>query len=209
MSPKIEIPYKSDIKIEKDAINLLQKYNPEGIIPVPVEEIVELGFKISIIPTPGLENQYGIDSFITSDFQKIFIDEFCFMNQEERARFSIAHELAHKIYHEVIYNKMKISDEKSYIGFQSNTDRNIVKRMEIQAYRFAGFLLIPTDVLKSTLHSSVLKYGGIDNLSIENLSQITNDLKEKFFVSGDCLRRQIELIKPSFIRRIEDYSRGL
>jgi hypothetical protein len=80
----------------------------------------------------------------------------------------------------------------------------MIKRMEIQSYRFAGFVLIPTYVLQSTINLSVKQFGGIDNLSIEDLSKITNLLREEFFVSGDCLRRQIELVNPSFIKTIEE-----
>ena len=54
MPSMIEVPYHSYKTLRRRATDFLRTYNAKGLIPVPVEEIVEFEFGINIIPIPGL-----------------------------------------------------------------------------------------------------------------------------------------------------------
>jgi len=43
-------------------------------VPVPIEEIVEFGLGINIIPLPGLHVSHEIDGFLSADMTEISVD---------------------------------------------------------------------------------------------------------------------------------------
>jgi hypothetical protein len=99
--------------LSKDYLNFvaskfLKEYNPSNVIPVPIEEIIEFGLKMDIIPIPGLKDisvdaGLDIDAFISSDLKSITIDQYTMEKRENRYRYTLAHEIAHKLLHEDIY----------------------------------------------------------------------------------------------------------
>ncbi len=137
------IPYLSNEDLIARANAFLALYNNDNTIPVPIEHITEYDLGISVIPTKNLEKIWGIDAFINSELNTIVIDERTYMGQEERTRFTLAHEVAHKILHEDAYQKLDIKDEASYLHFQENGNVQAKKSMEYQAYFLAGYLVLP------------------------------------------------------------------
>jgi len=95
MGNKIEVPYLSYEQIRARANDFLSQYNPSGIIPVPIEEIIEFALKINIVPIPGLQKALETDGFISSDFSTISVDQFVLEERERRYRFTLAHEIGH------------------------------------------------------------------------------------------------------------------
>lgn len=90
-----------------------------------------------------LLSRFGIDAFSTSDFKEIYIDSKQFFEIENRARFTLAHELGHYVlHHDFIKNSQKFKNINQWIKFVLED----VKRepLETQANIFAGFLLMPT-----------------------------------------------------------------
>lgn len=61
-------------ELEKAANQFLSEHHPDGSIPIPIEEIVEIKLGIKLIPAPGLL-RLGIDAFLTHDFKEIYIDQ--------------------------------------------------------------------------------------------------------------------------------------
>ena len=72
-------------EIESAAIDFLLQHHPDGSIPIPIDEIIELELKIKIIPIPKL-GSFGIDGLSNHEFTEIHIDDYQFSNSENRAR---------------------------------------------------------------------------------------------------------------------------
>ncbi len=201
-----KIPYISKNNLALIASEFLEENNKDGTLPIPIELIADM-CGVSIIPTKDLKSIWGIDAFITSSFSAIVIDQFSFENYEERARFTIAHELAHLILHRNVYRSLNINDENSYIDFQSNGDPKVKKRMEAQAYIFAGYVLMPKEQFKQDFNRLINSYGGLEHTTAEDFIYLSDELSSKYKVSGESLRRQIELEFPSAIKQIESLAR--
>lgn len=63
-----------DLRAKAD--EFLRQHHPTGTVPVPIEQIVEFGFGINIIPLPGLHHDHDIDGLIASSPTEIFVDLF-------------------------------------------------------------------------------------------------------------------------------------
>ncbi len=57
--------------LRRTAASFLDAYHPVRSLPIPIEEIIDLRFKLDIIPTPGLLEHFDIDAQITSDLTTI------------------------------------------------------------------------------------------------------------------------------------------
>lgn len=112
-------------QVRNAADEFLKKYNRKGLLPVPIEDIAELSLNIFVCAVPGIKNLIGIDGFITSDFTQITIDEHCYTKFVERTRFTIAHEIGHKILHQEWYIKNGPKDFSSHQDFFSKISGTI------------------------------------------------------------------------------------
>lgn len=165
----------------------LEKYHPNYTIPIPIEEIVELKLKIKISTIPNLKSECDTDGFISSDFTEITLDDNMFNLYEERARFTIAHEVGHKILHAKIYENCKIKTKEEYREFQNSlTDEN-QKWLEVQAHIFAACVLVPTKKLKEEMSAAM---GGQNPQADYSISYLRN-LPQRFKVSWEVLARRI------------------
>jgi hypothetical protein len=137
------VPILSYEKIVEEARKCLEHAHPSGHIPVPIEDIIDVGFGIDIVPTPNLETHFETIAFITKDLREIRVDDYVFRRQPSRLRFSLAHELAHVVLHESVYNSLFFTtpaEWKTAFGLMNSSD---YKRMELQADSFAGLILVP------------------------------------------------------------------
>ena len=143
MVKHIKPPYLPYDDIRPKASQFLESHNPERIIPVPIEDIVEkdLGIFISVIP--DLELLHGIDSFIEMDGKTLSIDEGVF-GFRPRCRFSYAHEIGHLSLH---FGNAPFSTTEEFVEYRVNLDKKGDYWFEIQAYNFAGLILVPPDEL--------------------------------------------------------------
>lgn len=183
------IPHRSTGELKQEANKFLASYNKDNEIPVPIEYIADYNLGISVIPSKDLERLWGIDAFINSALDTIVIDNRTYMSQEERTRFSIAHEVAHAVLHREFYEKLEVRDEKSYLDFQEKGDSDAKKKMEIQAYIFAGYILLPEKQFNPRFESL---FESLTSVDIDELFQIMRILSVEFQVSSICLRKQIE-----------------
>lgn len=133
------------------ANNFLKTYHSSFDLPIPIEEIVEHKMDIAVFAVPGIKSLIGIDTFISSDFSQITVDEDCFVRFPERTRFSIAHEVGHLILHKDWYEKYEPKTFEDYLNSHDKADEQIYKFTEIQAQTFAGLVLVPTDILINEL----------------------------------------------------------
>lgn len=182
------------------AENFLKEFNPANQLPIPIEEIVELKMKIGIMVIPGLKKLLGIDSFISSNFSQITIDEFSYTKFAERTRFSIAHEIGHIILHKNWYENHGPKTIDDYLIFHEKIDRETYKFLEIQASTFAGLVLVPTKLLLEELKKRLGKIPNNENP--EFLRPVFQDLLDLFQVSGEVLLRR--MIREKIINNISN-----
>lgn len=171
--------------VNRKANEFLQKYNPSGNLPIPIEEIVELKMHIALVVVPGIKELLGIDAFISSDFSQITIDQYAYENYTERTKFSIAHEIGHSIMHAEWYKNHGPKNLEDYLTFHERISNEAYKYLEIQANTFAGLVLVPTDPLTALLKTKLGRIPSNEDLSI--LLPMFQELLNIFGVSGDML----------------------
>lgn len=185
--------------VNRKANEFLQKYNPSGNLPIPIEEIVELQMNVALVVVPGIKELLGIDAFISSDFSQITIDEYAYENYTERTKFSIAHEIGHSIMHAEWYKDHGPKNLDDYLTFHERINQESYKYLEIQANTFAGLVLVPTAPLITLLRTKLGRMPSNEDLSI--LLPVFQELLDVFRVSGDMLlyRMQREkLVKSTY-----------
>lgn len=165
-------------------------------IPVDIEKILEIGLKISIIPSPGLQNRVNVDAFISSNWKNIYVDNGRYMSDSyyRRIRFSLAHELGHFILHKDIFESLNIDTLEEYYRFYNECPQEQSKYLEAQANKFAGYLLMPRDILEAYkikyLREARNKLIGTpleNNEEIDLNGVIAQDLADIFEVSSQAM----------------------
>ena len=58
----LPVPRISYEDVRTKANEILAEHHPSIQIPIPIEQILEFGFDVSIIPLPGLQTVYEIDA---------------------------------------------------------------------------------------------------------------------------------------------------
>jgi len=218
----MEVKYIHESKIEAAAFKLLgeygQKFGEVTQPPIPVEEIIDSHLKLD----------YGFDDLPSSleipdvlgatwvQFKKIRIDQSLdpteYPAKIGRYRFTVAHELGHWQLH-----KSQIL-ENSNSFFETQQKPAIVcrkvsakKPIEIQADKFAGFLLMPKQMVQNKwkeIVGSLEPYVAVDEISDiserwglaednQPTVQIAKQLAKIFNVSGQSM--QIRLVNLKLI----------
>lgn len=149
MATRIEAPRLSYEQIRASANDFLARYNPSGVIPVPIEEIVEFALKMNIVPIPGLQKAVGCDGFISCDFKTISVDQFVLEERERRYRFTLAHEVGHLWLHKEIYSGLEVRTVNDWKKHQSDIGIEAYGWIEFQAYSFGGLVLVPKEKLSA------------------------------------------------------------
>ena len=194
---EIKAPYFSYDVLRERAETFLDKYHSQRTIPIPIEEIVEFQFEMDIVPEPGLHSHFDIDSYITADLQEIRIDEFVYESRPGRYRFSLAHELGHRVLHKEVFAKLafqKISEWKKLIV--SAIPEREYGYLEYQANSFAGLVLVPQTDLAEKYRDvcSLIESHGISMQNDSEVAQnfIAEHLAEYFVVSPAVIHRRLQ-----------------
>lgn len=196
---KIKVPYLTYDDIRRYSDDFISKYNPSRTIPTPIEEIVEIKFGIDIIPLPGLHQSYNVDGFIYSDLKAIAVDESVYFNRPARYRFTLAHEIGHRILHKDFYEQYKfklISEWKDFIKSISDKDYSY---LEYHAYCFAGLILVPPKQLLSITKKAIshIEKEGISLKKSWDFAwdYISEHLAKEFVASKEVIIRRLEFDK--------------
>jgi len=179
-------------QIRRIAEDFLNKYHKKLSIPVPIEEIAELELQISLVTIPQMKSSFDIDGFINSTFDQITIDNDIFNLFEERARFTIAHELGHWVLHSSIYSQFKIQTLEEYLRFQNSITAEDQKWLEIQANIFAACLLVPSSRLKEEFTLTLKKEKVPRGAGEEYFIPLIEQLPTKFKVSWAVMYRRMQ-----------------
>lgn len=114
---------------------------------------------------------------------------YCDPRYENRLRFTIAHEVGHLVLHRDIFLDLAINSPEDLYRASRGMSEEDYKWLELQAYMFAGHVLVPSDLLLSEVNSR-LKLSG-KKLTPEELYPISQDLLDLFQVSGEVLVRRL------------------
>jgi Zn-dependent peptidase ImmA (M78 family) len=140
----IEAPYLPYDKLRKVAGEFLRQHHPQGTIPVPIESIIEFDFRMDVVPFPGLLSAYEIDSWLSNDLATIYIDEFVLKKRPARYRFSLAHELSHKLIHADLFREVSFASFAEWNQIMASIPTREYGFIESQAYSLAGLILVPS-----------------------------------------------------------------
>jgi len=175
MTSDIKVDYLTYGRIGKISDDLLNKYNLGKKIPIDIEKLFDNILQINIIPFPGLYKDFDINAFTSSNLEKIYIDEYLYLNLEPQYRFTLAHELGHIILHKYFYEQFKIKDKDSYIDFLSSVDETEYGHLEYQANCFAGHFLVPSNHLE-------VQFKKLSNNMLGFISKRLKNMKRKDYL---------------------------
>jgi len=191
---EIKVKPLSDRQIREMADNIRAKFWGNKI-PVDIENILEVGLKMSIIPLPGLKIQISFDSFISSDWKNVYVDNDSYMSDKyyRRIRFSLAHELGHFVLHKDFFESLKIKSIEDYYRFYNEVPNDQYRFLEDQANKFAGYLLIPYEIMKKHRDRLLAEYQkkligtDLENIDIDLSDYIVGDMTDIFNVSTQAM----------------------
>ena len=188
--------------IRTKADEFRQRYvNPPDLLPIPIVEIVELQLGIMPIPILRLKDKIDIDGFLTRDLKHICIDYSVYMDerQENRLRFTYAHEAGHYVLHKNEIQECDFRTPEDWIHFHEDFLEEDLNWFEQHAYEFAGRLLVPRDALIREIEElspkleEIRKMAGDDE---ENIIQaVSRVICKKFKVSPEVIARRIRIEK--------------
>ena len=131
----------------------LSQYHTPTTLPIPIEQIAEKKLRLKVFEEMDLKKNYDIDAFLASDLRTIFIDFNLYMNFENRARFTIAHEIGHVILHGKLFQKFDINSVEMLGNMAAKITDEDYRWLEYQVYSFASHVLVP----KQSLHDEIKK----------------------------------------------------
>lgn len=176
-------------KIGEIAYSFLSSYHPSLSLPIPIEEIAESKFNIEIVPVMTMKEEFDADGCLTSDFSTIFIDYSVYTKQENRTRFTIAHEIGHLVLHKELFKTLKIQTANDLYELSDKISNKDYGWLEYQAYTFAGHVLVPKDLLLSEVKKRLGRIPERENP--ENMFHVFQDLIDIFRVSGEAMLRRL------------------
>jgi hypothetical protein len=196
----IKAPYLPYDRLRTIAEEFLSKFHPTRVVPLPIESIVEFDFSIDIVPMPGLHRGFDIDSMITNDLQEIRVEQSVFDSYPGRYRFSLAHELGHRILHQEVFSQIKfktISEWKALM--EEGISLKEYSFLETQANSFAGLILVPAAELRFSFGDAI-KLAESQGLSLSMDSDTTRDaiafyISKEYEVSAEVIRRRLDYDK--------------
>jgi Zn-dependent peptidase ImmA (M78 family) len=200
----LNVAFLNDESIALAADSFL-KQNDLTSIPVDIEHVIEFNYQMDIVPTPGLRNLADTDGYCSSDCTAIYVDEYVYQHIDNRYRFTLAHELAHRFLHKVYFSKMNFSSVSEWANVVEEINSWDRDKMEYQANMFAGFVLVPTEFLitefKKQLHlyESQIDQAQSNGYSRDDyvpiiLDGIADGLSPEFEVSTGVLSRKIKFL---------------
>ena len=191
---KFKITPLSNQQIREAADRIRVKFWGEKI-PVNIEHILEVELKISIVPVPGLKNQISFDSFISSDWENVYVDNDSYMSDKyyRRIRFSLAHELGHLVLHKELFESLEIKLLEDYYHFYNQVPNDQYRFLEDQANKFAGYLLIPYEIMEKHRDKLLIEYRkkligtDLENIDVDLSGYIVGDMIDIFDVSSQAM----------------------
>lgn len=183
--------------LRRCAERFLQQYHPTRTIPVPIEQIVEISFGIDIVPVPGLQDGFDTVAYLSHDLKEIRVDEYVYLKRPNRYRFSLAHEIGHRVLHADIFRELAFDT----IDGWKHVIRDVVPEdqysfLEFHASSFAGLVLVPSDRLRVALLDCI-ELGHKNGIDFDEKETGAREAAEQYIarafeVSADVIHRRVE-----------------
>jgi Zn-dependent peptidase ImmA (M78 family) len=179
---------------------------PVDRVPVLIDEIIETKLRLTIIPTEGLAGITDIEGFLSNNLKYIYIDNNRFSQDKfaNRVRFTLAHEVGHYILHPEQIKQLTLGSIDDWIEFniRMKDDPNL-EWFEWQAKEFAGRLLVPKDILISTIEEQrekidLARASLPDTNGDQILLYLSNMICKKFGVSPQVIMNRVYSEKIRF-----------
>lgn len=193
----IKAPFLPYDKLRVVAAEFLAEHHPSVSIPIPIESIIERHFEMDIIPMPGMIDAVGSDSSISRDLTTIYVDEGIYKHRYTRYRFSIAHELSHRLIHGDIFAQLDYSTLEGWKAAVGSIPEEPYGWIEHQAYGLAGLILVPEGPLEREfeLVVNLANDAGVDlfNSDAGARSLAESQIARRFEVSPGVIQRRLKI----------------
>lgn len=199
----LNVPFLPKSVLAAEASSFLSQ-NGLTQIPIDIELVAEQKYDMDIVPFSGLRSEYGIDGYSAFDFTTIYVDEFVYTQRPTRLRFTVAHELGHRVLHEKYLKTLEFSSVSEWVEvILENLDRSDYEKMEYQANAFAGLVLVPQNHLEVGFKEQMDLLIGLIREANSNgfprddyieivVDSIAEELARRFEVSPDVLKIRIK-----------------
>ncbi len=193
----MEVRFLSYEELKKAAQDLWANSKFRNRFPVPIEQIVEDEYRIEIIPIIGLERAFSMPAFISKDLKTISVDDRVLEGALCRYRFTLAHELGHRILHAYLLSDLEFDTIGQWKTCLNAIPEKQYSFMEYQANTFANALLVPQDQLEIRFEAAVsrIRAQGLDTKKHSDvcLDSISFDLGKQFEVSKQTMQIRLGL----------------
>jgi hypothetical protein len=191
----MNVPFLSYDQLKAEAARVLLQSSFASRFPVAIELIVERDFKMDIVPIRGLQSAFNIDAFISRDMTTISVDDSVLDNRLNRYRFSLAHELGHRVLHHEILGAMEFKTIEEWRSQIVQFPEQEYGYLEYQANIFANCLLVPAESLDHRFSIAVQKIraAGMNPADQPDvcLDSIATWLGKEFQVSRDVVLNRL------------------
>jgi hypothetical protein len=189
-------PFFSYDELRLRAESFLAQFHSARSVPVPIEQIIDVSLGMDIVPVTGLGN-FDIVAYLSQDMKEIRVDEFVQRMRPNRYRFSLAHELAHKLLHADVFRDLRFADISGWKSLITNAiPEKEYRYLEFQASSLAGLILAPSAELRTAFFDVVepAQEQGIDFDDVGNGARdaVEDQLAKVFEVSAAVIHRRIE-----------------
>jgi hypothetical protein len=202
----MNVPFLSYDDIKAAAAATLSNSDYADRFPVAIEMIVERTFRMDVVPMPGLRRWFNIDAFISQDLQTLSVDESVMENCLARYRFSLAHELGHRVLHADILGAMRFSSVSEWKTRMEQFPDKDYRYLEYQANVFANCLLVPADQLDGRFEDALarIRHGGINPAEHTDicLDALCDELGPQFEVSPSVIGYRLKNKGEDFQSRL-------
>jgi hypothetical protein len=202
----MNVPFLSYDQLKAEAARVLLQSSYASRFPVAIELIVERDYKMDIVPIRGLQNAFNIDAFISRDMTSISVDDSVLDNRLNRYRFSLAHELGHRVLHREILGAMEfktIEEWKSQIVQFPEPEYGY---LEYQANTFANCQLVLEESLDRLFREALqrIKDAGMNPANQQDvcLDSMATWLGRQFEVSRDVVLNRLNNKHEDFLKRL-------
>lgn len=185
-------------EIKYQALVFRRKHFPARF-PLDMEAAIEFQLGMDLVPLPRIESVPGGKAFINADFSRIFIEQELFENPRHSGwlRFLLAHELGHMVLHKKLQLPLVIDSPERYLEFILGISEKACRRLEWQANRFAGALLVPQSALEHALQQQLKAVPARQiylpgTLNGGSLKKISKEIAPIFGVSSRIIRVRLK-----------------
>jgi len=192
MNTPITFPKLTDKQIEAKSLELIKAYKDATgkwvNTPMPVFEMIEyLGYDVDF-RKDGIYEDLNLLGGLCIPEKVIEINENL-SHQEGRMNFTAAHEIGHIILHVPVIEKAEESEKMILCRETISEPKSKKELIEIQADKFAAYLLMPTTRVKGTFFQLNKKPLDVKKPSLKDLVYRRSPKRKAYLLTENILRK--------------------